>query len=152
MPKQTPAARRPGETPHAGPNPRPPHRDEFPLSLCHEDGGILLEKHEIFAKNLETIRRYRNQSVGEFSREIGIPKSTLQSVRNSGNTTLDTALRIADGLGLPLDSLTSDSRLAEKADLVWYLLQSVDWLRGLSKQEQEEVVYHFQRILEVICQ
>ena len=101
-----------------------------------------MEKHEIFAKNLETIRRYRNQSVGEFSREIGIPKSTLQSVRNSGNTTLDTALRIADGLGLPLD----------KTDLVWYLLQSVDWLRGLSKQEQEEVVYHFQRILEVICQ
>ena len=150
MPKQTAAGPWPGETPHAKPNPRPPQHDKSPLCLGHEDGGILLEKHEIFAKNLETIRRYRNQSVGEFSREIGIPKSTLQSVRNSGNTTLDTALRIADGL--PLDSLTSDSRLAEKADLVWYLLQSVDWLRGLSKQEQEEVVYHFQRILEVICQ
>ena len=65
-----------------------------------------MEKHEIFAKNLEAIRTYRNQSVGEFSKELGIPKSTLQAVRNSGHTTLDTAIRIADGLGLPLDDLT----------------------------------------------
>ena len=152
MPKQTAAGPWPGETPHAKPNPRPPQHDKIPLCLGHEDGGILLEKHEIFAKNLEAIRKYRNQSVGEFSKELGIPKSTLQAVRNSGHTTLDTAIRIADGLGLPLDDLTSDSRLAEKADLVGHLLQSAEWRRGLSRRDREEIVRHFQRILEVICQ
>lgn len=110
-----------------------------------------MEKHEIFARNLETIRCYRNQSVGEFSKEIGVPKSTLQSVRNSGHTTLDTAIRIADGLGLPLDNLISDSRLAEKVELARHLLQSIECLRGLSRSDQEEVIRHFQRILEVIC-
>ena len=109
-----------------------------------------MEKHEIFARNLEIIRCYRNQSVGEFSKELGVPKSTLQSVRHSGHTTLDTALRIADGRGLPLDNLTSDSRLAEKADLARHLLQSVNLLRGLSESEQEEVIHHFHQILEVI--
>ena len=151
MPNQTNTGLGPCENPHEKPTPRPPQYDKIPLFLCHKDGGIPLEKHEIFAKNLEAIRIYRNQSVGEMSKELGIPKSTLQAIRNSGHTTLYTAFQIADGLGLPLDSLASDSRLAEKVDLVWYLLQSVDCLRGLSKSDREEVVHHFQRILEVIC-
>lgn len=111
-----------------------------------------MEKHEIFAKNLEAIRKYRSQSVGEFSKEIGIPKSTLQSVCNSGHTTLDTAIRISEGLNLPLDSLTGDSHMAEKAQLVRHILQSIDWVRSLSSDEQEEVIHHFQRILEVVFQ
>lgn len=109
-----------------------------------------MEKYEIFAKNLEAIRIYKGQSISEFAGEVGVPKSTLQSIRTKGHTTLDTAIRIADGLGLPLDSLVSDSRLAEKADTVQYLLQTVDWFRALPSSEQEEVAAHFRRILEVL--
>lgn len=106
---------------------------------------------ELFGKNLETIREFNGQSLAEFAQEAGIPKSTMQSVRLSGNTTLDTAIRIADGLGLPLDSLVGDGQIPEKIDLTRHLLKSVGWLRSLSAAEQEEVLLHFRRILEVAC-
>lgn len=110
-----------------------------------------MKKHELFALNLVALQKYRGQSLGELAEDIGVAKSTLQSVRSGGHTSLDTALRIADGLGLPLDSLTGDGTLPEKIRLAQCLLQSVDWFRALSPDEQEEVLRHFQRILEVIC-
>ncbi len=109
-----------------------------------------MEKHEIFAKNLEAIRIYKGQSLSEFAGEVGVPKSTLQSIRVNGHTTLDTALRIADGLGLPLDSLVSDGQLAEKISTVQYLLQAVEWFRVLPSNRQEEVTAYFYKILEVL--
>lgn len=111
-----------------------------------------MEKHEIFAMNLEAIRIYKGQSVSEQAGELGVPKSTLQSVRASGHTTLDTAIRIADGLGLPLDSLVSDGQLTQKISTVRCLLQAVEWFRALSSGEQEEIAAHFHRILEVLDQ
>lgn len=105
---------------------------------------------ELFAKNLEAIREINGQSIAEFAEEAGVPKSTLQSVRISGNTTLDTAIRISNGLDLPLDSLTGDGSLAEKIDIIRYVLQSIDWFQDLSTGEQNEVILHFQKILEVI--
>ena len=109
-----------------------------------------MEKHEIFARNLEIIRKVNGQSIAEFAKDVDIPKSTLQSVRASGHTTLDTAVRIADGLRLPLDSLTSDQALAEKVDIVQHMLQTVEWFRGLSTDGQDEVLLHFRKILEVL--
>lgn len=109
-----------------------------------------MEKHEIFARNLEAIRIYKGQSISELAGEIGVPKSTLQSVRISGNTTLDTAMRIADGLGLSLDSLVSDDLLVQKISTTQYLLQAVEWFQALSDSEQEEVSAHFHGILEVL--
>lgn len=108
-----------------------------------------MEKHEIFAKNLEALRKLRSQSLAEFAEEVGVPKSTLQSVRVSGHTTLDTALRIADGLNLPLDSLVSDGRFVEKLDVVQYLLRGLDWFQRLPAGEQEAVTLHIRKILEV---
>lgn len=87
-----------------------------------------MEKHEIFAKNLAAIQAYRGQSLDEFALDIGIPKSTLQSVRASGNTTLNTALLIAEGLGMSLDSLVGDAAFPEKTQLARHLIQSLDCL------------------------
>lgn len=109
-----------------------------------------MEQHEIFARNLEIIRKINGQSIAELAKDIDIPKSTLQSVRMSGNTTLDTAVRIADGLQIPLDSLIRDQNLAEKVDIVQHMLQAIEWFRGLSTDEQDEVLLHFRRILEVL--
>lgn len=126
-------------------------RPDPAILVSQGQGGISLERHEIFAKNLETIREINGQSIEEFAEEIGLPKSTLQSIRLSGNTTLDTAMRIADGLGLSLDSLTGDSRVPEQIDLVRHLLKSIAWMRELSAGEQETVAEHFHKILEVVC-
>ena len=107
---------------------------------------------ELFTKNLEAIRAFNGQSMAEFAQEVGIAKSTLHSVRISGgNTTLDTAIRIADGLNLPLDSLIGDDYLPKKVNLVQHLLQSVDWFQYLSSSEQEDAIHHFQKILEMVC-
>lgn len=110
-----------------------------------------MEKHKIFAKNLAAIQAYRGQSLGEFALDIGIPKSTLRSVRTNGNTTLNTAVLISEGLGMSLDSLVGDTKLPEKTQLARHLIQSLDCLRVLSPSEREEVLLHFHRILEVIC-
>ena len=104
----------------------------------------------MFSKNLEAIREYHSQSIAEFAQEVGIAKSTLQSVRISGNSTLDTAIRIADGLNLPLDSLVGDDHLPEKVCLVRCLLRSIDWFQKLSRSEQGEAVLLFQKILEIV--
>lgn len=108
------------------------------------------DKQQNFAKNLEAIRKINNQSIAEFAKEAGIPKSTLQSVRISGHTSLDTAIRISDGLGIPLDSLTGDEALAEKIDIVRYLIRAINWFQVLSASEQDEVILHFQKIVEVL--
>ncbi len=104
-----------------------------------------------FGKNLEALRKFNGQTLAEQAQEAGVAKSTLQSVRLSGNTTLDTAIRIANGLGLSLDGLAGDGQLPEKMDLTRHLLRSVHWFRGLPEAEQEEVLDHFRRILEVAC-
>ena len=106
---------------------------------------------ELFSKNLEAIREFNGQSIAEFAQEIGIAKSTLHSIRINGGVTLDTAIRISDGLNLPLDGLTGDDRISEKVSIMQYLLRSIGWFQKLSKGEQEEAIFHFQKILEVIC-
>lgn len=107
-----------------------------------------MEKHKIFAQNLEAIRRLNSQSIAEFAKAADIPKSTLQSIRLNGHTTLDTAIRISNALNLPLDSLVGDSRMPEKLDLAQYMLKSAVWFQTLSSEAQEEVLFHFQKILE----
>lgn len=110
---------------------------------------MLLDKQETFAQNLETIRRINGQSVAEFARAADIPKSTLQSIRLNGHTTLDTAIRISDALGIPLDSLVGDDHMPGKIDLIQHILKSIDWFQKLSAADQEEVLFHFRKILEI---
>lgn len=110
-----------------------------------------MDKQRNLAKNLEALRRVNGQSLAEFAKEADIPKSTLQSIRINGNTTLDTAIRISEALGIPLDSLVGDDRLAEKLDIIEHILRSVDWIRPLSSNEREEIADHFRKILEVVC-
>lgn len=109
-----------------------------------------MEKHKLFARNLEAIRRINGQSIAEFAKAADVPKSTLQSIRLNGHTTLDTAIRISNALNLPLDSLVGDSRMPEKIDLAQHLLKSVGWFQALSEEKQEIVLFHFQQILEVV--
>lgn len=110
-----------------------------------------MENNEIFAMNLTAIQKDQGQSLQMFADKLNLSKSTLQSVCASGNATLDTAMRIADSLGLPLDSLVGDASLLEKTRLVRSMIQSLDWFRPLTRSEQEEVIGYFQRILEVVC-
>lgn len=110
-----------------------------------------MDKHEVFARNLGRIKAINGQSLGEFAREIDIPKSTLKSALETGNVMLDTAIRIADGLNVPLDALLSDEPLAQRMDVLERVLQCLEWFCMLSTEDREKVIFHLQKILEVMC-
>lgn len=110
-----------------------------------------MDKHEVFAKNLSAIKRINGRSLGEFAQEIGIPKSTLKTALDTGNVMLDTAIRISDGLNVPLDELLRDEDLAHRLDVLEHVLQYLEWFSMLPAEDREEVIFHLHKILEVMC-
>lgn len=102
------------------------------------------------SQNLKLIREQRNISLTEFSKEIGIPKSTLQSILKDGNTTLDTAIRISEGLGIPLDALLRDEYFTDDFRIVQWLLKGIAWYSELSPEGQREALLLINKLLEVL--
>lgn len=100
----------------------------------------ITEKSGNFAKNLNLIREFKGWSMAEFAAEIAIPRSTLQTVLNSGQTTLDTALRIAHQLGIPLDTLTNGVLSPQDMSTAFGFLYTLDWYSRISAEEQQEAL------------
>ena len=68
-----------------------------------------MSKPDNLGANLRALREAKQLSYTEFSIELGIPRTTLQSVMKSGHTSLDTACKIADALDVPLSEPMSVS-------------------------------------------
>ena len=64
-----------------------------------------MEKSNFLSENLKAYQMAHSKSLLEFSEELGIPKSTIQSIISDGNTTLDTLIRMAKALDASLDEL-----------------------------------------------
>ncbi len=109
-----------------------------------------MDKHQNLAENLRQIRRARQMTLAEFSAELGIPKSTLQSVLTDGQTTLDTAMRIADGLHIPLDTLASIPMQANQVQVMQALARCLNWFAALSEAEQQTVADCLRQIVRII--
>lgn len=109
-----------------------------------------MEHCQNFAANLNAIRRSRNVSLSEFSRELGIPKSTLQSILADGNTSLHTALYIAENLGVPLSSLTGEIIPNKSMDAILSLINCLEWYNNLSGEKRNIVTFHVRAIVEVL--
>ncbi len=123
-----------------------------------------MDKCNIFAKNIETLQKPMSSKKCEFSDEIGVPPSTLHSVLSlKGNTSLHTALCIADGLNVPLSLLTDELFVSEpdqgtddngKSDdrlkIISAFLQISNWFYQLSCEDQKTVAFHANAIMEVI--
>ena len=102
------------------------------------------------SKNLKAFRAARGLSMAEFSDELGISKSTLQSIMASGNTTIDTAVRISGSIGVPLSSRLFDDRLPRTYDAAQWLLCGASWYSQLPPDAQAEVSACVHRLLEVL--
>lgn len=109
-----------------------------------------MKKNRNFARNLEAFQREKRLTLTEFAEEIGIARTTLQSVLNDGNTTLDTAVRISEKVGVPLDVLLSAEPLSEEFSMIRQLVQGFEWFRSLDEERQEAVLYHLRAIREVL--
>ena len=101
-----------------------------------------MEHCQNFAANLNAIRRLRNLSLSEFSRELGIP------ILADGNTSLHTALYIADSLNVPLSSLTGEMIPNRSLDSILSLLNCLEWFNNLSDKKRKIVTFHVRAIME----
>ncbi|MBQ8830058.1 MAG: helix-turn-helix domain-containing protein [Oscillospiraceae bacterium] len=110
-----------------------------------------MRKCQNFANNLELIRKIKDMSLYEFSQELDIPKSTLKSVIKEGNTTLETAVRIADSMNTSMDALLQDDMDPEKCDVLMRLLKNLKWFSQKSPERQKQLKYHIEKLLENIC-
>lgn len=91
-----------------------------------------------FSKNLMLMKQRSNLSWTKFSQLAQVPRSTMQSVMKDGQTTLDTACRISNSLGLPLSTLTEEPLSPEDADLLHRTFMLLDSYQGLSPEKQEQ--------------
>lgn len=102
-----------------------------------------------FASNLSTIREMKKLTLAEFSQELHVAKSALQDILNKdGDTTLYTALHIANQLGLPLSSLTGEEYSEVQPKLLLSIMTCFDSFARLSAEDQKDVVFHVKAILE----
>lgn len=62
-------------------------------------------KEHNLSESLSKLQKEANKSQAEFAKELGIPKSTLGTILRTGNTTVDTLLRISEHTGLTPNEL-----------------------------------------------
>ena len=53
-----------------------------------------MEKRNRLAENLRLYQQMRDKTLAELSAELGVARSTVQSILTDGNTTVDTLVRI----------------------------------------------------------
>ena len=103
-----------------------------------------------FSFNLRAIQKESNLSLEKFSKQLRIPKATMQSVMKEGNTTLDTACKISNALEMPLSALTSSTFHPETARVLHRLLGVFSWYSTLPIHKQERVEAGIRMILEAL--
>ena len=108
-------------------------------------------KTNILVENLETIRKARNLTVPEFARSIDIPKSTLCNLLMTGNATLDTLIRISEGLDIPLWRLFYNERQSahgfEEFISSQWVLMGLDSLSQLSPEGRRKIAFMIEEVL-----
>lgn len=98
-----------------------------------------MKQNQNFARNLEAFQRMKQLTLTEFAGIIGISKTTLRSILNEGNTTLDTAARISEKTGIPLDVLLADERLSGNFEAMRRLVNGLTWFQALGAEKQEKL-------------
>lgn len=109
-----------------------------------------MDKHDNFAKKLSWIRKNRGYTYAEFSKELDLPKSTIETIMNCGNTTLHTAIQISERLGIPLDLLLSDEPLDQEFNIVQWFMHGISTFSTLSAEQQYKISLYLNEILKVL--
>jgi len=109
-----------------------------------------MERSNHLSDNLKAYQNAKRKTLAEFSKEIGIAKSTICSVMVDGNTTLDTLVRIANALNVSLDELVFGELPAEYQNVVQHFLKDVGWFIELTPEKQKKFQYHLCEILKVL--
>ena len=89
-----------------------------------------MEERYYLMKNLRRIRGFLQLSQVEFSKEVGISKSTLQEIEKGNGDTLDTLMCIADYMNISVaDLLTNPDKIENTLLAVEFLEKGVLYTR-----------------------
>ena len=89
-----------------------------------------MEERYYLMKNLRRIRGFLQLSQVEFSKEVGISKSTLQEIEKGNGATLDTLMCIADYMNISVaDLLTNPDKIENTLLAVEFLEKGVLYTR-----------------------
>jgi transcriptional regulator with XRE-family HTH domain len=111
-----------------------------------------MEKSNFLSENLKAYQMAHSKSLLEFSEELGISKSTIQSIISDGNTTLDTLIRMAKALDASLDELVFGDLPAKQKQLhdLQHFLHEVSCFAKLPPEKQKMFRYHLGELLKLI--
>ena len=98
------------------------------------------------SKNLRALRGSKSQV--EFAGEIGITKSTLQSIEKANTAVrLDTLSLICKGLNVPISALLTDELEPIETSVLEQALHGLSWFSALSFEERSEVLLWLKQTL-----
>lgn len=111
-------------------------------------GVIQMNLQQNLSNYLNAIRRHKNQSLTEFSQEIGVARSTLQELlRGTGNPRLDTIQVMADGLGVHSMELLSSEYSQQQIQFAYILLETIKTFSSLPKEKKTTAAYLFHELI-----
>ena len=113
-------------------------------------GGNRLERNNRLSDNLKAYQTTKKKTLAEFSEELGIARSTVQSIMADGNTTVDTLIRLADALHTSLDDLVFGELPIKRLDDIQHFLKNIGWFTKLSPQQQRKFRYHLCELLKLL--
>lgn len=108
-----------------------------------------MERTNLLSINLKAYQRARRKTLAEFSEELGVAKSTIQSVMVDGNTTLDTLVRVANALQVSLDELVFGELPVKRMNYIQCFLKDIGWFVKLSPEKQERFCYLLGELLKL---
>lgn len=111
---------------------------------------MVSEKQKNLAENLSNLRIARGLSYAEFSKELDIPKATLQSVLADGQTTLHTAVHISEKLSVPIDVLISKRFSPQQIRDFDGFLSGFGWFDRLNREQQDAVCHHVMALVQLM--
>lgn len=102
---------------------------------------------------MNAIRSSRNQSITEFSRELGISRSEMQNIlKGTCNPRLDTVCYIAEKLDVHASLLLFSSLSKSQLDYSLLLLKTLDCFCSIPYEKQKEASELFCKLLVLITQ
>ncbi len=109
-----------------------------------------MKRKNNLSDNLRAVQKARHVTQAEFARMLDMPKSTLQTVMDSGNTTLDTLINIAANLNVSLDELVFGAEQSGRQWLVEAMIHSVSWFTQQPAERQKLLCYHLNSLLDIL--
>ena len=109
-----------------------------------------MERNNHLSENLRAYQNAKNQTLAEFSQELGVARSTVQSIMVDGNTTVDTLVLMANALQVTLDDLVFGGSPIKNTRDVQHFLRNVGWFTRLPGEKQEKFRYHLHELLKLL--